>query len=64
MAKGTVDGSSALLLCSVLSVTELQPSKDLCFLTPLSRLRAEQKLIDGLSSEWVHSSFRLKLLSL
>lgn len=64
MAKVTADGSSAFLLCSVLSVTKLQPSTALCFQTTPSRLRSEQKLIDGLSSESVYSNFQLKLLSL
>jgi len=45
-------------------MAELQPSTALCFQTPLSRLRSEQKLIDGLSSEKVYSNFQLKLLNL
>lgn len=64
MAKVTADGSSAFLPGSVLSVTELQSSTALCSQTLLSRLRSEQKLIDGLSSERVYSNFQLKLLSL
>lgn len=57
MAKVTVDGSSAFLLCSVLSVTELQPSTALCFQTSPLRLSSEQKLIDSLSSKRFCSNF-------